>query len=161
MPAEGIICSRTVCQNRATHIHRDTGYAYCLPCARKINSACKDNTVIPITDYNGKRLPKTICSDCGKECDMRWAMGKLGPFCCISFVAKAEEDSNTPNGNSELRELVHEAYLEGMRTMQIIQSRRASDDCDMDETDIENWWQHSKAIFLRDGGDNSTWTPDM
>jgi uncharacterized protein YqjF (DUF2071 family) len=40
-------CKRTACQTEDDVVckHRDTGYFYCLDCARKINRACGDTVV--------------------------------------------------------------------------------------------------------------------
>lgn len=45
-------CSREACRAFIRYgevcIHRDTKLPYCIPCARKINTACNDETLVPI-----------------------------------------------------------------------------------------------------------------
>lgn len=43
------ICARTACDNPAKHRHRDSGAYYCTACARRINDAHRDDTVVPIS----------------------------------------------------------------------------------------------------------------
>ena len=42
-------CARTACDAEGLHRHRDTGMYYCSGCARRINAACLDDTLIPVT----------------------------------------------------------------------------------------------------------------